>query len=73
MMRLAKLALPTELRRAADEKAGDADALVLYTVERTADCIADSEPKSLRVSTEGLGGLLVDLVRARPGLQWGER
>lgn len=41
------------------------DALLLFTLERTADAIADGEPESLRIRVSVLRGLLVDLVAAR--------
>jgi AcrR family transcriptional regulator len=43
----------------------EADALLLYTLERTADALADGEPEALHVSAEGLEKLLVGLVHAR--------
>lgn len=48
-----------------DEGSREADALLLYSLERTSDAIAEGEPEALHVSAEGLRALLVDLVRAR--------
>jgi AcrR family transcriptional regulator len=43
----------------------EADALLLFTVERTADAFADGEVEALKVRPDLLRALLVDLVRAR--------
>jgi AcrR family transcriptional regulator len=42
-----------------------ADALLLYTMERSADAQADGEPAALEVDPDALEGLLIELVRAR--------
>lgn len=60
-----QLALLAELRAEDEGGAREEDVLLLYTVERTADAIADGEPKSLHVETERLRTLLVDLVGER--------
>ncbi|MCW5831643.1 MAG: TetR/AcrR family transcriptional regulator [Labilithrix sp.] len=60
-----QLALLAALRGGDDGRAREADALLLYTVERTADAIADGEPTSLQVTAEGLRGLLVRIVEER--------
>jgi AcrR family transcriptional regulator len=43
----------------------EADALLLFTLERTADAFAEREPEALRLSADALRALVVDLVRAR--------
>jgi AcrR family transcriptional regulator len=42
-----------------------ADALLLYTMERTADAFADGEPEALKVNPDDLEALLVELVAVR--------
>ena len=48
-----------------DKGSREADALLLFSLERTSDAIADGEPEALQVNAEGLRALLVGLVRAR--------
>ncbi len=43
----------------------EADALLLFTLERTSDAFAEDEPESLKLSSEALHALIVDLVTAR--------
>jgi hypothetical protein len=47
------------------ERTRDADALALFTIERTADACAEEEPASLALGNDLLQALLVYLVRAR--------
>ena len=52
-----------------NEGSRESDALLLYTMERTSDAIADGEPDSLQLNAEALRALLVDLLitRLTPG------
>jgi AcrR family transcriptional regulator len=43
----------------------EADALLLFTLERTADAFAEKEPEALRLRPEALHALVVGLVAAR--------
>jgi len=62
-----QLELLAELRRnrSGDTDSREADLLLLFTLERTADALAEDEPEALEVRPELLRKLLVDLVRAR--------
>jgi hypothetical protein len=43
----------------------EADALLLFTLERTADAFAEGEPEALALRPAALQSLIVDLVRVR--------
>ncbi len=61
-----QLELLAELDAASGRRATrEADALLLFSIERTADAFADDEPHALGLDGDLLQALLVDLVRAR--------
>jgi AcrR family transcriptional regulator len=43
----------------------EADALLLFTLERTADAFAEGEPEALKLRPDVLRGMIVELVRSR--------
>jgi hypothetical protein len=57
------------LQRARETMGGpgsrEADALLLFTLERTADAFAEGEPEALKVRPGVLRELVVELVKAR--------
>lgn len=60
-----QLELMARLRRESEPNAREADAFLLYSIERTADALADDEPKTLDLDIDGMRALLVDAVRQR--------
>jgi len=62
-----QLELLAELRRGARVRAGsrEADVLLLFTIERAADALADGELDALNARREVIRDLLLELVKAR--------